>query len=122
MKSGYQIIPAQPGFFVILDVYESEGALVPFRMPIVAWRVETDLDGDLLTSTNIPVTMFHDQYDWGIIQDPSGSVYCYEFGIEFDLETIMQAMWDAKSEDQRECSTIKWDTLINTFTEGQRRR
>ena len=122
MKTEYQIIPAQPGYFVILDVKMSNGELVPYRMPIVAWRVETDVDGGSFASTSEPVTLFHEPHDYGIIEHPSGSVFCYEFGIEFCLETVLEAMWEAKSEDQRGVSTIEWDRVLGALSEDCRRR
>lgn len=74
-----QVIPAQPGFFTVLDFREDR--LVEVYDQVIAWRIETHdtIQGDSVFSTCMPITVDGDMVSNCIgIQNPDMSVTVFE--------------------------------------------
>lgn len=69
----YTIIPAQPGWFVLVLCREEEGVDSLFESPVIAWRVETIRSSKEWESVAIPITEESSESRYAILR-PNGDI------------------------------------------------
>jgi hypothetical protein len=79
------VIPAVPGYFVLIDLFVADGRLTFSKLPVIGWAAEISIDKerefDGVDTYAVPITpAFIYVFTRYAIMDPNGSVLCFEAG------------------------------------------